>query len=377
MISKTARVVFFSLGVLIGLSAGSFVSFHLADLLEWQIPLLQALGIVLLSGLLGGVIGYLMVPLIVSGFKAFSQWFEARLQTTPLSDILAGVVGLVLGLIIANLLRPAMATFPYLGEYVPTVGFLIIGYIGYLVAVKKKDDILAIFSFIPWPSRASSPRGSAPPERGGDSPKLLDTSAIIDGRILDIYRCGFLEGQLVVPRFVLEELRQIADSEDSAKRNRGRRGLDILRDMQEEQGVVEITNQDPQGRGDVDGRLISLAQKLSAKIITNDYNLNKVAQLEGLEVLNINDLANVLKPPVLPGEDFNIGILKEGKEPGQGVGYLDDGTMVVVEGGRKHIGEDLEVSVTSVLQTAAGRMIFARPHDERRSNRERTGTGSL
>lgn len=370
MISKTARIVFSIIGSLLGLLAGSYLAFPLAGLVGWSIPIFQALGIVLLSGLLGCLVGYLMVPLIVRGFGAFSVWFEGRLQNTPLSDILAGVVGLILGLIIANLLRPAMSTLPYLGEYVPTVGFVILGYIGYLVAVKKKEDILAIFSFLPWYNRDSARMDSL-------TPKVLDTSAIIDGRIADIYRCGFLDGRLIVPAFVLEELRRIADSEDSAKRTRGRRGLDILRELQEELGAVEITGEDPDGgKGDVDTRLVSVAQKLRAKIITNDFNLNKVAQLQGLEVLNLNDLANVLKPPVLPGEDFRLSVLKEGKESGQGVGYLEDGTMVVVEGGRKHIGDSLQVSVTSVLQTAAGRMIFARPLKETGASKEQVESGS-
>lgn len=192
--------------------------------------------------------------------------------------------------------------------------------------------------------------------------KLVDTSVIIDGRIADICESGFIDGVLLVPRFVLKELQNIADSADVLRRAKGRRGLDILKLLQDENSKVhvEITEDDPKDVREVDGKLVQLARKYNAKVLTNDFNLNKVAQIEGVEVLNINDLANALKPVVLPDEQMEVKIIKEGKEPNQGVGYLDDGTMIVVDGGRNYLGNLVEVVVTSVLQTAAGRMIFTR-----------------
>lgn len=194
------------------------------------------------------------------------------------------------------------------------------------------------------------------------SPKVLDTSVIIDGRIFDLCQTGFIEGTLIIPAFVLQELRHIADSSDNLKRNRGRRGLDILNKIQKElkEVDVQVTEKDFPQIAEVDSKLLKLAQELNGKVITNDYNLNKVAEFQGVPVLNINELANAIKPVVLPGEEMRIQIVKDGKESGQGVAYLDDGTMIVVEGGRKFIGETKDVVVTSVLQTAAGRMIFAK-----------------
>mgnify|MGYP000966082698 CR=1 FL=1 len=199
-------------------------------------------------------------------------------------------------------------------------------------------------------------------QNGNVSPKLVDTSVIIDGRIADICDSGFMEGTLIVPRFVLHELQNIADSADVLRRAKGRRGLDILRMLQEgaSKAHVEIIDDNPQDVREVDGKLIALARKFRAKILTNDFNLNKVAQIEGVQVLNINDLANALKPAVLPDEEMQVKIIKEGKEVNQGVGYLDDGTMIVVDNGREHLGKVVQVVVTSVLQTAAGRMIFTR-----------------
>ncbi|MFN2362951.1 MAG: PIN/TRAM domain-containing protein, partial [Halarsenatibacteraceae bacterium] len=194
--------------------------------------------------------------------------------------------------------------------------------------------------------------------------KILDTSVIIDGRIADICKTGFIEGSLIIPEFILEELRHIADSSDVLKRNRGRRGLDILKQMQKDEGInVEIINKDFEEIAEVDSKLVKLAKIMSGIIVTNDYNLNKVAELQGVRVLNINELANAVKPVVLPGEEMEVRVIKEGKEEGQGIGYLDDGTMIVVDEGIKHIGEEVAVLVTSILQTAAGRMIFAKIKD--------------
>ena len=202
-------------------------------------------------------------------------------------------------------------------------------------------------------------------QEAGSAPKILDTSVIIDGRIADICKSGFIEGDLVIPGFVLEELRHIADSSDLLKRNRGRRGLDILNKIQKElEFKVQICERDYDDIAEVDSKLVRLAQDMKGKILTNDFNLNKVAELQGVTVLNINELANAVKPVVLPGEEMEVHVIKNGKEAGQGVAYLDDGTMIVVDGGKRHIGETIGVLVTSVLQTAAGRMIFAKPKTE-------------
>ena len=224
-----------------------------------------------------------------------------------------------------------------------------------------KDDLRL---YLPSSAAASADGKDSAPERC----KILDTNVIIDGRIADICRAGFIEGLIYVPGFVLDELQHIADSADGLKRARGRRGLDILNQMRTELKMMVRTydNVDPNDRDEVDAKLVKLAKQLNGKIVTNDFNLNKVAELQGVDVLNINELANALKPVVLPGEEMTVLIIKEGKEMNQGVAYLDDGTMIVVEGARRRIGETLDVVTSSVLQTAAGKMIFAtiRDHDE-------------
>ena len=212
------------------------------------------------------------------------------------------------------------------------------------------------------PRRAAGPLASQANKQGGA--KLLDTSVIIDGRIAEVCDTGFLEGTFYIPRFVLQELQRIADSSDPLKRNRGRRGLDILNRMQKSKVNVEVLELDAPETREVDEKLLIIGKQHGAKIITNDFNLNKVAEIHGVPVLNINDLANALKPAVLPGELLSIRVIKEGKESGQGIGYLDDGTMVVVDNGKVYMGQKIEVVVTSALQTAAGRMIFARKRDE-------------
>jgi uncharacterized protein YacL len=230
-----------------------------------------------------------------------------------------------------------------------------------VVGLRKTDDFTGVFSRSDRVRRGLKTSSEA-------SPKILDTSVIIDGRIADITRSGFLEGDLVVPGFVLEELQHIADSSDVLKRNRGRRGLDILNRIQKEPyctvRIVEDTYSD---LSEVDTKLVRLAKDINGKVVTNDFNLNKVCELHGVPVLNINELANSVKPVVLPGEELKVHVIKDGKEQGQGVGYLDDGTMIVVDGGRRYIGQTIAVLVTSVLQTAAGRMIFAKPKSMERA----------
>lgn len=314
---------------------------------------LTQLGLHIAGALLGALIFYLLSPHLIAFGIRVADIAENYVQRIPVQEIVIGTVGLILGLIIATLLTGLLAVVPLVGGYLRILAYLVLGYLGLRIAAKKSEEISALF--LP-----GNRNGRIAPSNGGCY-KVLDTSVIIDGRILDISRTGFLEGKLIVPSFVLEELRHIADSADALRRNRGRRGLDVLNNIQKESSiVVEIVNKDFDDVAEVDSKLVRLAQQLGAKILTNDYNLNKVSEVQGVSVLNINELANALKPMVLPGEEMSIQIMREGKEHGQGVAYLDDGTMIVVEQGRRYIGDTVAVVVTSVLQTAAGRMIFAR-----------------
>ncbi|MBX5467791.1 MAG: PIN/TRAM domain-containing protein [Firmicutes bacterium] len=310
-------------------------------------------GIALGAGIVGGgLVGYFLGPALVRWGKAAVAWGEGRLQRTPTQDLLSGSIGLIVGLLVAFLVGVDLGGLGLLGAVLRvaiTIGF---GYLGLRVSVRRKDELMRPQN---WMTRVKHRSGE------GVKPKILDTSVIIDGRIADICRTGFLEGPLVIPGFVLEELRHIADSADVLKRNRGRRGLDILNRIQKELHVpVQVYERDVDPGAEVDSKLLKLARQLDGKVVTNDFNLNKVAELQGVPVLNINELANAVKPVVLPGEEMVVHVIKDGKEAGQGVGYLDDGTMIVVDGGRKSIGQTVQVVVTSVLQTAAGRMIFAK-----------------
>lgn len=305
----------------------------------------------LYTALIGSVIGIILSFTVIS--------LERSIMKLPLKVILGGFIGLVMGLIAARYIAGILLLDIYRNPTLVTSLYLlisvIIGYLGLSIGVKKGEEV--DFTKIKWFSGKIYSKG--------DNAKILDTSAIIDGRIADICEVGFLEGALIIPQFILKELQHIADSSDSIKRARGRRGLEILQRLQKLEGVeVRISDHDFPKHKDVDTKLVSLAKKLGVKIITNDYNLNKVAELQGVSVLNINQLANALKPVVLPGEVMNIKVLKEGKEHGQGVGYLDDGTMVVVDNAKKYMGKNVEVAVTSVLQTSAGRMIFCKLKDE-------------
>ena len=312
-------------------------------------------------GVIAGLIGYSIAPRIITWVVQMTEWVESKLQKMPFSDLMGAAIGLIIGLIIASLLGSSFARIPLVGNYVPIVGSVLLGYLGISIGLKKKEELLGLFSIFP---RFGREKEKPVPAKSEPKPlyKILDTSVIIDGRIADICKSGFVDGILVIPSFVLEELRHIADSSDLLKRNRGRRGLDILNKIRKELDVmVQISEQDFNDLAEVDSKLVRLAQVLGGQIITNDYNLNKVAELQGVRVLNINELANAVKPVVLPGEEMIVQVIKDGKESGQGIGYLDDGTMIVVDSGKKFINQTIYVVVTSVLQTAAGRMIFAKP----------------
>ncbi|WP_010279508.1 PIN/TRAM domain-containing protein [Paenibacillus senegalensis] len=304
---------------------------------------------------IGAVAGYIVGSVLYASFKRLmNKNGDAQL---PLSDLLSGMFGLITGLLIAVLLFPSLAKIDFGGGWLPMLVTFMLGIGGFRYGYSMKTEWLLLLAKL---------RGGRD-DAENDHPlfeehKILDTSVIIDGRIADICKTGFIEGTLVIPEFVLEELQHIADSSDLLKRNRGRRGLDILNKIQKELEVkVLIYEGDFEDISEVDSKLVKLAKLLRGKVITNDFNLNKVCELQGVSVLNINDLANAVKPVVLPGEEIVIQIIKDGKEYGQGVAYLDDGTMIVVEGGREYIGMTMEVMVTSVLQTSAGRMIFAKP----------------
>ncbi len=279
---------------------------------------------------------------------------EMWLQMKTSHEILAGALGLIIGLIIANLISMPIIHIPIIGIFLAIIANLMMGYLGISIGVKKKDELSESMMFFK--------KGIIKRTSSNNKPKILDTSVIIDGRIADICRTDFIEGPLIIPTFVLRELQHIADSSDTLKRNRGRRGLDILNIIQKELNIaVEILDKDFEEVHEVDAKLLKLAEFMNGKVITNDYNLNKVASFKGVPVLNINELANAVKPVVLPGEEMIVQVVKDGKETGQGIGYLDDGTMIVVDGGKKHMSETIDVLVTSVLQTSAGRMIFAKP----------------
>ncbi|HLS88325.1 MAG TPA: PIN domain-containing protein [Sphingobacteriaceae bacterium] len=319
------------------------------------------LAVLIAAPLAAGAFLYLLAPTLIFRTSQFASWIEGRLSRAPVHDVLFGSVGLILGLVIANLIRGSLVGIPIVGTLLPLLAALLFGYLGWTVAVKKREDLLALVQGL-RPARGD--KEAKAPEQPAGSIKLLDTSAIIDGRIADVCETGFLEGVLVVPDFVLDELRHIADSSDPLRRNRGRRGLEVLERLQAHERVPVKIMEDPASADmEVDRRLVEMARRLGAAVFTTDYNLNKVARLHGVETLNLNELGNALKPVVLPGEELELQIIRNGKEAGQGIGYLDDGTMVVVEGGRQYVGSALKVIVTSVIQTAAGRMIFARQRE--------------
>lgn len=310
----------------------------------------------------GALLGYFLAPWIVI---APAQAARDSLRGVPMADLIAGTVGLAAGLIIAALLAYPISRLPApFGPILPFVAVILFGYLGAAVLVLRKDDFIALF-------RGGSPKSETPkatPQRAKPS-LLMDTSVIIDGRVADIAETGFVPGELIVPRFVLNELQYIADSADALRRNRGRRGLEILDRLQQNPDVtVSFVDNDPQDAQQVDDKLISLAREMGAAVITNDYNLNRVARLQGVKILNINELANAVKSVFLPGEEMPIRIIQAGKEIGQGVGYLEDGTMVVVENGRQFLNQEVLVQVTKVLQTNAGRLVFAIPEPATEQN---------
>lgn len=316
---------------------------------------------------LGALLLFVLSFALSDYFVKLIVWMEGILFKIPAADLLFGTLGLIVGLIVAYLIGFAIERIriPIVTEVVPILLSILLGYLGFRVGFTKRDELGQMFSKSNSSQKKKSSELNSPQIEEKPLFKLLDTSVIIDGRIADISSTGFIEGTLVVPQFVLTELQHIADSSDTLKRTRGRRGLDMLKKLQDERATtVQITEEDFEDVHEVDLKLVRLAKKMGAQILTNDFNLNKVCDLHHVQVLNINDLANAVKPVVIPGEEMQVVVIKDGKEQNQGVAYLDDGTMIVVEGGRSFIGQSIAVTVTSVLQTSAGRMIFAKPKDE-------------
>ena len=371
--------------------------FFQADTGIFRLTLFNLLCIII-GAILGGLGGWFVSPFFIRKLGNFTAFVEKQLSKMPINDVLAGAIGLAAGLIIADLLGNAFARVPVVGNYIPIIFSIVLGYLGIHLTIKKRKELSKTFDFVPRlkealknrendkaakkeAEQAKSDAAKIETETSQETPKtsgkvslvkvkpdksknykLLDTNVIIDGRIADICKTGFLEGTLLIPVFVLEELQHIADSPYSLRRVRGRRGLDVLQSMMDDDTLkLEVMNIDFNDVQEVDSKLVRLAQKVEGKIITNDFNLNKVAQLRGVEVLNINDLSNAVKAIVIPGEVMRVQVVKDGKEPGQGVAYLDDGTMIVIENGHRYLSRTISVEVTSALQTSAGRMIFARP----------------
>jgi uncharacterized protein YacL len=351
----SVELIFRLLGMAILAVVGAYVGADFGKIYQQD-----ALTSGIIFSLVGALIGLILTPYVTTRPM---RTFRSLLGRIAAETLFAGLVGLVSGLVVAALLAFPLSTLPNLvGDIAPFMGVLLFGYLGVALFVMRQGDIMGMLS-----SFSNRDSGETGTNGGGSSwskmnrTVLLDTSVIIDGRIADIASTGFLPGTLLIPRFVLNELQYVADSPDGLRRQRGRRGMEVLSNLQKDPNVmVRISDIDVDGVREVDSKLVVLGRQLKCPVLTNDYNLNKVAELQGVTVLNINELANAVKSVVLPGEILRINVIQEGKERDQGVGYMEDGTMVVVENGQEEIGEYAEVTVTKVLQTAAGRMIFAR-----------------
>ncbi|VEI05483.1 PIN/TRAM domain-containing protein [Kurthia zopfii] len=357
MLKKVVQIAFLLIGGTLGLLflPPLYELIHLSSNPWVNNPYVSvAIGAVLLFGLSFA---------LAEPFIRLMKLLEDSLLKAPVGDLLFGTLGLIVGLILAFFISFALGDIPFIKDIAPVLLSILFGYVCFQVGFKKRDELLSVFT-----AKSTKKKDGLDVAQESQDPgyKLLDTSVIIDGRIADISKTGFIEGTLVVPQFVLTELQHIADSSDTLKRTRGRRGLDILKVLQDAPtSNVLITEVDFEDIPEVDLKLVRLAKKMNGQILTNDFNLNKVCDLHKVHVLNINDLANAVKPVVIPGEDMNVVVIKGGKEHNQGVAYLDDGTMIVVEEGKSYIGQAITVVVTSVLQTSAGRMIFAKPKNHK------------
>ncbi|MDR1773865.1 MAG: PIN/TRAM domain-containing protein [Clostridioides sp.] len=360
MIKKIFRIVI----ALLGFGAGYAAYSSLTNIIKFLNFGSKQNGLIasIIFGIIIAVLFYIIEPWSSEKLKKFGKVIDGELSKYPQVDILLGSVGIIAGILVAYLLSNLTNKIPFVGSIISIILYIILGYTGMKIMLKSKNDIYNISIGKIAKSAMKEKESKKDKTKKTIPPKVLDTSVIIDGRIADICKTGFIEGKLIIPAFVLAELRHIADSSDDLKRVRGRRGLDILNVIQHELNIeVEISERDFDDIPEVDTKLLKLAQVLNGKVVTNDFNLNKVAHFQGVEVLNINELANAVKPVVIPGEEMVLQVVKEGKEHQQGVAYLDDGTMIVIDGGKKYLNETIKVIVTSVFQTPAGRMIFARP----------------
>lgn len=351
MLNRIIKISFSILGAVTGLTILNIIFINNKFRISENLRMIL---FVLLS-LIFCALFYFMAAKIIEILSSFMDKLENRIQNITLSEMLLGALGLIIGLIVANLICIPIIRIQIIGVPSAVSINIILGFAGVIISQKKRNEnLFDVFK---------DPKLSASRDANSKIPKLLDTSTIIDGRILDICSVGFLDGDIIIPSYVLEELRHIADSADGLRRARGRRGLDILNLLQKDSShVVKIEEFGYPDIQEVDEKLMKTAQKLKCKLVTTDYNLSKIASLKGIEVLNINELANAVKPIALPGEEMSVQVIKDGKESGQGVAFLDDGTMIVIEGGKKYVGETIQVMVTSVLQTSAGRMVFAKPN---------------
>lgn len=377
MFQKLFNCIFTLFGALVGYEAFQLVQFIIKEVEGENSPYAQLTGaeamcMSILFVIIFCFIFYCIAPILSRQGNKMAEGIGNDLKGVSGSDLFAGVIGLIIGLIIAFLLTKIYQDIVPNAIYVTlTIAiYLMLGFLGVVIGTKKGTEVInqSFAKMVQTPAKAEKKEENPYAYSDKDKkkqrvPKILDTSVIIDGRVLEIMKTGFLEGPIVIPEFVLHELRHIADSSDSLKRTKGRRGLDILNKIQEGYGI-EIYNTDGEKAlaeiPEVDVKLLKLAQMIKGKVVTNDFNLNKVATIKEVPVLNINELANAMKPMVIPGESMTVSLIKQGKDHSQAVAYLDDGTMIVVENGRKMIGQTVEIIVTSVLQTAAGRMIFGK-----------------
>ena len=345
------------IGMLVLSTAGAFLGFDIAKTNPGTTDVYVSTTVV---GLVGALAGIILTPYFTT---RPARTLRSLLGRMSAESLFAGLTGLIVGLLIAALLGFPLSLLPKpFGEVLPFIGVVVFSYIGVSLFLMRQGDIMGLLSAI---SGRNGEGGGSSSWTNLNRNILLDTSVIIDGRVADIAKTGFLPGTLLIPRFVLNELQYIADSPDGMRRQRGRRGMEVLTELQKMPNVlVRISDINVDGVREVDDKLIVLGKQLKSPVLTNDYNLNRIAELQGVTVLNINELANAVKSVVLPGEALRINIIQEGKEHSQGVGYMDDGTMVVVENGKDYIGEYRDVNITKVLQTAAGRMIFGRVDEE-------------
>ncbi|MBR0140523.1 MAG: hypothetical protein IJM17_09615 [Firmicutes bacterium] len=367
MLKKVFRVIFSLCGMLFGYGVSTLLVDEVSPAIGISLSGVEVMVLESIVTALSGIIFFSYFGTLHRRGEQVAKSLENSLSKIPVGQMVTGGVGMIFGLFAAYLISQIINGIKvlqtaYINVILSVLLYFGLGYLGLYIGRRiSLENIREVLS-----SGGSGLRDAARSRnrQNGASPKIFDTSVIIDGRIYDILKTGFIEGDIVIPEFVLIELRHISDSSDSLKRARGRRGLDILNKIQTDYGIEIYNTEEDKVLAEipeVDVKLLKLAQNLKGMVVTNDFNLNKVAGIHGVGVLNINELANTLKPVVLPGEDMQVFVVKEGKEPTQGIGYLEDGTMIVVEGGRRFIGKTINSTVTSVLQTSAGRMIFTKP----------------